>query len=75
MKSLRIAVACRNASGMSDMPIFTVAVTEEEYALGVHYDRAEAMAEEAGYEMPFVCFDDAEHGAIMAAARVLVLDA
>jgi len=47
---LRIAVACRNASGMPDMPVFTVSVTGEEYALGNHYDRAEALAEEAGYE-------------------------
>jgi len=27
MKALRIAVACRNASGMPDMPVFTVSVT------------------------------------------------
>jgi len=73
MKALRIAVACRNASGMPDMPVFTVSVTGEEYALGNHYDRAEALAEEAGYERPFVCFDDAEHSAILLAARALSL--
>lgn len=73
MKTQRIAVACRNASGMPDMPVFTVAVTESEYDLGIHYDKAEELAEEAGYERPFVCFDDTEHIAILAAARMLDL--
>ncbi len=73
MKTLRIAVACRNASGMADMPIFTVTVTAEEYDLGIHYEKAEAMAEDEGYEKPFVCFDDAEQGAILAAVHTLEL--
>ncbi len=73
MKTLHIAVACRNASGMADMPIFTVTVTDEEYDLGIHYEKAEASAEEAGYEKPFVCFDDAEQDAILSAARTLDL--
>ncbi|WP_073664165.1 MULTISPECIES: hypothetical protein [Pseudomonadota] len=68
MKTHRIAVACRNASGMPDLPIFTVTTTKEEYDLGIHYDKAEALADEAGYEGPFVCFDDTEHAAILAAA-------
>lgn len=73
MKTLCIAVACRNASGMADMPIFTVTVTEAEYHLGVHYDKAEALAAEDGYERPFVCFDAAEQGAILSVARTLDL--
>lgn len=73
MKTLHIAVACRNASGMADMPIFTVAVTEAECHLGVHYDRAETLAAEAGYERPFLCFDATEQGAILSAARALDL--
>lgn len=73
MKNILIAVACRNASGMADMPVFPVETTAEEYELGIHYDRAEALAEDAGYEPPFVCFDDAERGHILAAARELNL--
>jgi hypothetical protein len=68
-----IAVACRNASGIADMPVFTVTSTDKEYALGTHYDQAEAMAEEAGYEGPFVCFDPFEQPVILSAARTLSL--
>lgn len=71
MKNILIAVACRNASGMADMPVFFVSVTSEDYDLGVHYDRAEELAEDAGYEPPFVCFDDAEQPHILAAAKRL----
>jgi len=49
---MKIAVACRNASGMPDMPVFTVAATRKECELGYHYDKAEALAEDAGYEAP-----------------------
>lgn len=38
METFHIAVACRNASGKADMPVFTVSVTEREYNLGVNYD-------------------------------------
>ncbi|KDC16451.1 hypothetical protein L542_5195 [Bordetella bronchiseptica F-1] len=68
-----VVVACVNASGMPDMPVFTVSATQEEYDLGVHYDKAEALAVEAGYEGPFVCFDVAEQEAIVSAARELGL--
>ncbi|HBO8102061.1 hypothetical protein LM241_28895 [Pseudomonas aeruginosa] len=69
----RVAIACINASGMSEMPIFTVRTTQEEYDLGIHRDKAKDLAEEAGYEWPFVCFDAAEQGAILSAARELGL--
>ncbi|WP_262522904.1 hypothetical protein [Agrobacterium tumefaciens] len=68
---MRIAVACVNASGMSDMPLFTVRITREEFDLGVHYDKAKDLAEEARYEEPFVCFDATEQNAILSAARKL----
>lgn len=71
MLTLHIAVACRNASGMPDLPLFTVRATPEEYELGIHYDKAEALAEDAGYERPFVSFDDTELKAIVSAARTL----
>lgn len=73
MKTLRVAVACRNASGMADMPVFTVTTTDQEYHLGIHYEKAEALADDAGYEAPFVCFDGAEQAAILAAVRTLRL--
>lgn len=73
MNTMNIAVACRNAMGMADMPVFTVNVSDDEYDLGIHYDKAKAMAEEAGYERPFVCFDAAEHNAILSAVRNLDL--
>jgi hypothetical protein len=71
MRTLRIAVACRNASGMSDLPVFPVIVTPEEYDRGKHYNLAENMAMDGGYERPFISFDDTERGAILLAAQLL----
>ncbi|URW83086.1 hypothetical protein NBV64_01620 [Alcaligenes sp. DN25] len=70
---VQVAVACANASGSPDMPIFKVSITQEEYDLGIHYDKAKDLAEEAQYEGPFVCFDAAEYGPILSAARELGL--
>jgi len=69
--AMPIAVACRNASGMADMPVFTVFPSQAELELGLAYDQAEALAQEAGYEGPFVCFDPAEQRAIASAALEL----
>lgn len=71
MNEMYIAVACVNASGMADLPVFSVTATPKEICLGVHYDRAKALAQEADYEEPFVCFDADEQGAILSAARHL----
>jgi len=68
---MKIAVACRNASGLADMPVFAVAATRKECESGVHYDKAEALAEAAGYEVPFICFDADEHTALVSAVREL----
>jgi len=70
---MKIAVACRNASGMADMPVFTVAVTRKECELGSHYDKAEELAEAAGYEAPFICFDADEQMALVSAVSELDL--
>lgn len=70
---MQVAVASVNASGLADMPVFRVRITQKEYDLGIHYDKAKTMAEEARYEAPFVCFDPAEQGAILSAARELGL--
>ncbi len=37
---MQIAVACVDASGGPDMPVFKVRITQEEYDLGIHYDKA-----------------------------------
>ncbi|HBP1590334.1 TPA: hypothetical protein L5U93_004768 [Pseudomonas aeruginosa] len=70
---MQVAVACVDASGSPDMPIFKVRITQEEYDLGIHYDKAKDLAEEARYEGPFICFDAAEYGPILSAARELGL--
>lgn len=70
---MQVAVASVNASGLADMPVVRVRITQKEYDLGIHYDKAKTMAEEARYEAPFVCFDPAEQGAILSAARELGL--
>lgn len=70
---MQIAVACIGASGSPDVPIFKVRITQEEYDLGIHYDKARDLAEEARYEGPFICFDAAEYGPILSAARELAL--
>lgn len=70
-KSIKVAVACRNANGSPDFYITTVSVSQTDYALGEHYTVAEEHAEEAGYEGPFLSFDDSEHGAIISAAQQL----
>ena len=70
---MQVAVACIDVSGSPDMPVFKVWITQEEYDLGIHYGKAKDLAEEARYEGPFVCFDAAEHGAVLSAARELGL--
>ncbi|MDR2452371.1 MAG: hypothetical protein LBE85_11530 [Candidatus Accumulibacter sp.] len=72
VKPIYVAVACRNASGMADLPVLVVTATPNELSLGLHYDRAEALAHTAGYEGPFVCFDADEQSAILKAALQLV---
>jgi len=73
MSTLRIAVACRNASGAADLPVFEVAASADEIAEGVHYDRARELAEQCGYEGPLLCFDPDEQVAIVCAAQTLDL--
>lgn len=70
---MQVAVACIGASGSPDVPVFKVRITQEEYDLGIHYDKAKDFAKEAHYEGPFVCFDAAEYGPILSAARELGL--
>jgi len=72
MKERPIAVACHK-DGISALPIFYVNATDYEVAVGMHYGKAEAMAEQRGYEKPFICYDSTTQGVIVSAARALDL--
>ena len=63
----RIAVvsAVMNASGVPDFALNEVEVTQEEAENGIHYYLVEAELLEAGYEEPFVHFDDSESPAFL----------
>jgi len=66
-----IVVACTGASGEPAMPIYKFNVTEEQIEIGEHYDIAISLAQNDGYEAPFVCFDNNEHSAIISASKLL----
>lgn len=59
-----VVLACKDANGSPAMVSFEVVCTEEDYQLGNHYDTAEEKAVAAGYEGPFICFDNSEHKSI-----------
>jgi hypothetical protein len=62
MKSLhKIIVACSNSKGSGDMFVCEVNASEDQVNNGDHYDMAKNLAEDSGYEAPFVCFDHSEH--------------
>jgi hypothetical protein len=58
--AVAIVTACMTANGTPAFALNTVAVTQEEEENGEHYCLAEANLGEAGYEEPFVHFDQRE---------------
>lgn len=58
--AVKMMVACINANGESDLFVCTVHCTAAQRANGDHYEMAEEMALEAGYEGSFVGFDPDE---------------
>ena len=54
---IRIITACHDASGCPDFAWTVVDVSKSEYDNGAHYEAAEALLQERGYEGPFVHFD------------------
>jgi hypothetical protein len=58
--AITVVTACRNAAGSPDFALTEVQVTPAEYANGVHYELVEERLAEAGYEKPWVHFDDRE---------------
>ena len=68
-RAMQIAVACRDANGSADMPVFEVKATQKEIDLGEHYQAAIRLATSQGYEGPFVCFDSNEFRAVQRAVN------
>lgn len=62
IRSERVLVFGLNPEGAPDFHVADLALTGRGYALGEHYDQAEADARAAGFEAPFLCFDTAECG-------------
>ena len=52
-----MVVVCHNCAGEPDVFDCQVLVTRHQFALGGHYEKAKAEAEEHGYEKPMVAFD------------------
>jgi len=60
MTKRKVAVACKNSSGEADLVIIEVEVNKDPQEPDMHYHMAEALADEMGYEGPYVCFDEHE---------------
>jgi hypothetical protein len=59
-RSIAIVTACMTAQGTPDFAINSVEVTHEEYEEGFHYTLAEDLLADAGFEEPFIHFDQFE---------------
>ena len=59
-RRMTIVSACTNANGSPELVMTEVMVTMEQVENGIHYYLAEADLIEAGYEEPFVHFDQDE---------------
>lgn len=70
---IRIAIACRNASGEPDICVFKIQITKDMIDSDAHHEAAKKLAADAGYEEPFICFAPSEHRRILSAARELSL--
>lgn len=58
MTKIRCCVACKNSQGEPDLFYVTVTASKEEIDNGDHYDTAAYFANKAGYEGPYVAFDE-----------------
>lgn len=63
-----VYVPAVNASGVADCFVFEAQVTQDEQALGVHYDKAIEAAKSAGYEPMGAADEDEPLGRLLAAA-------
>jgi len=61
-KTITMVVICHNCAGEPDMFMTEVNVTQKEFRLGGHYEKARENAMESGYENPMIIFDPLEYG-------------
>lgn len=73
MRTEYVVVICTASDGTPSAPVYEVEVTEDEYQMGIHYDKAEDMASDDRYETPFKCFDNAEHDELFLAVNFIKL--
>ncbi len=66
-----VVLACAVSSGEPTMVCYDVEYTRDQYNEGEHYEMAKTMAEEEGYEAPFVCFDSSEYYQVIKMAEKL----
>lgn len=64
-RPVAIVTACMTANGTPTFALNTVEVTEDQLANGIHYYFVEAELLEAGFEEPFVHFDEGEAPAFL----------
>lgn len=64
-REIAVVTACMNANGTPELVLNEVEVTADEAANGVHYYLVEAELMEAGYEEPYVHFDEMESPAFL----------
>ena len=64
-RPIAVVSACLRADGLPTFVFNRVEVTQEEAENGVHYDLAEAALLAAGFEEPFVHFDEDEAPAFL----------
>jgi hypothetical protein len=65
---ITVISACMSASGLPDFALNEVEVTHDDYENGVHYDYVVDKLVDAGYEEPFVHFDEIDSPAFLVPA-------
>lgn len=59
-RTVTVVSACRASDGRPTFALTEVEVTHEEYENGVHYDLVEDRLKDAGYEVPYLHFDETD---------------
>ena len=67
-RSITVVTACMDAGGLPDFALNEVEVTHDEYENGVHFDLVEDRLADAGYEEPWVHYDQFDAPAFLIAA-------
>ena len=64
-RPVAVVTACTSAAGLPDFALTRVDVTHPEYEGGVHLDLVAQRLTEAGYQGPFIHFDEADGPAFL----------